>query len=131
MERRGDRDLPAIPSSYGWVRSVSIFLVAMAGCSLAIFNYQKSNSSVVASTMYSLRKHPEARALLGDEIYFAHQIPWIWGTINQLHGNIDISFSVKGTKSKAMMRFKSERKTRTGYVSNYNGAERHECVLQC
>ncbi|QIW98098.1 hypothetical protein AMS68_003616 [Peltaster fructicola] len=49
MERRGDRALPAIPSTYGWLKTIPIFLLAMAGCSLAIFNYQKSNSSVGAS----------------------------------------------------------------------------------
>lgn len=117
MERRGDRELPALPSRTAWTRSLPVFLVAMVACSLAIFNYQKSNSSVVASTLFALRKHPEARAILGDEIYFAHQIPWIWGTISQLQGNIDIAFSVKGTRGKGMMRFKSERKSKTGYVS--------------
>lgn len=117
MERRADRELPDLPASNRWMRTLPIFFVAMVGCALAIFNYQKSNSSIVSSTLYALRKHPEARKILGDEIYFAHQIPWIWGTINQLHGQIDISFSVKGTKGRGMMKFVSERKTRMGYVS--------------
>ena len=37
--------------------------------------------------------------------------------MNQLHGRIDISFGVKGTKGKGVMRFKSVRKTRMGFVS--------------
>ena len=89
----------------------------MTASVLAIFNYQKQSSSVVSSTLYALRTNQQAREILGDEIYFAHQIPWIKGEINQLHGRIDVSFWVKGTKGRGLMRFKSERKTRMGYVS--------------
>ena len=89
----------------------------MAACTLAIFNYQKSNSSVVSSALYSLRTNEEARRILGDEVYFAQQLPWIWGSIDQVHGNIDVSFMVKGTRGKAMMRFRSVRRTRMGFVS--------------
>ena len=83
-----------------------------------IFNYQKSSSSVVSSTLYALRTSKQAREILGDEIYFAHKIPWISGTMDQLHGRIDISYWVKGTKSKGKMRFKSIRPDRTSYVSS-------------
>jgi cytochrome c oxidase assembly factor 1 len=117
MERRSDRALPPLVSPYRWLRTFPIFAAVMAACTLAIFNYQKSNSSVVSSALYSLRTNEEARAILGDEIYFAQQLPWIWGSIDQVHGNIDVSFMVKGTKGKAMMRFKSVRKTRMGFVS--------------
>jgi cytochrome c oxidase assembly factor 1 len=34
-----------------------------------------------------------------------------------MHGKIDIKFSVKGGKGEGVMRFKSERRTRMGYVS--------------
>ena len=44
---------------------------------LGIFNYQKSSSSVVNSTLYALRTSTKAREVLGDEIYFAQKIPWI------------------------------------------------------
>ena len=37
--------------------------------------------------------------------------------MNQLHGRIDIQFGVKGNKAKGMMRFKSERRQRMGFVS--------------
>lgn len=84
---------------------------------LGIFNYQKSSSSIVSSTLYALRMSKEAREVLGDEIYFAHKIPWISGTMDQLHGQIDISYWVKGTKSQGKMRFKSVRPDRNGYVS--------------
>ncbi|KAH0565308.1 hypothetical protein GP486_001290 [Trichoglossum hirsutum] len=100
-----------------WLRTVPIFLLIIGGSTLAIFNYQKSSSSVVSSTLYALRANPDARGVLGDEIYFKHKIPWIWGSINQLHGKIDISYSVKGTKGEGVLRFRSERKTRMGYFT--------------
>jgi cytochrome c oxidase assembly factor 1 len=76
---------------------------------VAIFNYQKASSPVVASTLYALRTSPLARRHLGDEVYFAHRIPWIAGEMNQLHGRIDISFRVRGSRGQARMRFASAR----------------------
>ncbi|TVY48383.1 Cytochrome c oxidase assembly factor [Lachnellula occidentalis] len=115
MTRRADRELPDIPDGgMKWLRTIPIFLVVLASSTLAIFNYQKSSSSVVSSTLYSLRTSPKAREYLGDEIYFAHKMPWIWGEMNQLHGRIDIQFEVKGTKASGTMRFTSHRKTRMG-----------------
>nr|POE52122.1 cytochrome c oxidase assembly factor 1 [Quercus suber] len=103
LERRSDRELPSLASSNRWLRTLPIFAAIMVGSALAIFNYQKSNSSVVSSTMYALRTSPQAREILGDEIYFASQLPWISGEMNQLHGVIDISFWVKGTRGKGKM----------------------------
>jgi len=97
-------------SGMKWVRSVPIFLALLISSTLAIFNYQKSSSSVVSSTLYALRTSPRAREYLGDEIYFAHKMPWIWGEMNQLHGRIDIQFEVKGNKRQGTMKFKSFRK---------------------
>ncbi|PSS20541.1 hypothetical protein M430DRAFT_99982 [Amorphotheca resinae ATCC 22711] len=115
MERRADRELPDVSQGgMRWVRTVPIFLAVLISSTLAIFNYQKSSSSVVSSTMYALRTSPKAREYLGDEIYFAHKMPWIWGEMNQLQGRIDIQFKVKGTKRSAWMRFKSHRPTRMG-----------------
>ena len=116
MERRSDRALPSLARSNVWLRTLPIFAAICIGSTLAIFNYQKSNSSVVSSTMYSLRTNEEARKVLGDEIYFAQSIPWIWGSIDQVHGKIDISFAVKGTRGQGMMRFRSERTKRMGFV---------------
>jgi len=96
------------------MRTIPIFLAVLVSCTLGIFNYQKSSSSVVASNLYALRTSPTAREYLGDDIYFAHQMPWIWGKMNQLHGLIDIQFEVKGSKNQATMRFTSHRPTRRG-----------------
>ncbi|MCJ1465572.1 hypothetical protein MMC07_004191 [Pseudocyphellaria aurata] len=117
MTRRSDRALPEPPSSMIWVKTLPIFLVVITTSALALINYQKSSSSVVSSTLYALRTSEVGRRELGDEIYFRDKMPWIWGELNQLHGRIDISYAVKGTKSKGTMRFKSVRKTRMGYVS--------------
>ena len=96
------------------MRSLPIFVAVLISSTLAIFNYQKSSSSVISSTMFALRTSPKAREYLGDDIYFAHKMPWIWGEMNQLHGRIDIQFEVKGNKNRATMRFKSFRATRMG-----------------
>lgn len=105
--------LPADLSQVGfrWGRTLPLFLVLVAASSFAIFNYQKSSSPVISSTLYALRTSPKARAVLGDEIYFKHQIPWISGEMNQMQGRIDVHFPVRGSKGTAVMRFTSRRPT--------------------
>lgn len=115
LSRRPDRALPSLTPPRRWLRSLPLFFALIAGSTAAIFNYQKQSSSVTTSTLYALRTNPEARAILGDEIYFASQIPWISGELNQLHGRIDISFGVKGTRGRGRMRFRSERRGRRGF----------------
>ena len=117
MTRRSDRALPPLPSSRIWFRTLPIFIAIITVSSLFILNYQKASSSVVSATLYALRTSEVGRRELGDEIYFRDKFPWIWGEMNQLHGRINICYGVKGTKSKGLMRFKSFRRTRMGYVS--------------
>jgi cytochrome c oxidase assembly factor 1 len=100
--------------SFRWGRTLPIFAAIIAACSVAIFNYQKMSSPVIASTLYALRTNKHAREILGDDIYFRHQIPWIHGEMNQLQGRIDVWFTVKGTRSTATMRFSSNRPTSKG-----------------
>ncbi|KAL2109420.1 hypothetical protein VUR80DRAFT_2478 [Thermomyces stellatus] len=115
MERRSDRELPNIEqTTFRWSRTLPIFAAVIAVSSLAIFNYQRSTSPVVASTLYALRTSPRARALLGDEIYFRRRIPYIAGEMNQLQGRIDISFSVRGSKGTGVMTFRSFRPSAKG-----------------
>lgn len=115
LERRADRELPPSNPPNMFLRTFPIFLVVLAASAAGLFNYQKLNSSVVTSSLYALRINEDARELLGDEIYFSSKVPWIWGTINQLHGNIDIHFGVKGTRGKGEMYFRCTRKTRMGF----------------
>lgn len=118
LSRSADRELPSIAPKRRWLRSIPIFVVVIGASLLGIFNYQKSSSSVVNSTLYALRTSSKAREILGDEIYFAHKMPWIYGEMNQLHGRIDINFWVKGTKSTGRMRFRSIKPSRTSLVSS-------------
>lgn len=117
LERRADRDLPDVNASRRWMLTLPVFAAIVGVAMLSIFNYQRSSSSIVSSTLYALRVSPRARELLGDEIYFSQKMPWISGEMNQLHGRIDISFGVKGTKQKGRMRFRSYRPDRMAYVS--------------
>ncbi len=121
LERRSDRALPDISSqlSSPLLRSIPLFLIIIAASAAAIFNYQKSSSSVVQSALYAVRVSRTAQEVLGEEIYFAGKVPWIWGSIDQLHGRVDISFKVKGTRGVGMMRFRSERKPSKRIVSGH------------
>jgi len=118
MTRRSDRALPSVPSSSRlWFRTLPIFLAIITASTLAIFNYQKASSSIVNATLYALRTSEAGKRELGGNIYFRDKFPWIWGEMNQLHGRVDVQFGVKGTRGRGMMRFKSVRRTRMGYVS--------------
>ena len=116
LERRADRELPPVNTVPRWLRTLPIFAIVVGAATLGIFNYQKSSSSVVSSTLYALRTSPKARQILGDQIYFSQKIPWISGEMDQLHGRIDISFWVKGTKGQGKMRFRSIRPDRMSFV---------------
>ena len=99
------------------LKTFPIFAIAMTVSVLVFFNYQKQESSVVTSTLYALRTNPLVREELGDEIYFASKYPWISGEINQVHGRIDISFNVKGTRRQGNVRLRCKRKGRGGLYS--------------
>ncbi|EAQ86678.1 hypothetical protein CHGG_07931 [Chaetomium globosum CBS 148.51] len=101
-------------TTFRWSRTLPLFAAALIIASISIFNYQKLSSPVVGATLYALRTSEKARAHLGDEIYFAQQIPWISGEMNQLHGRIDITFRVKGTRGGGVMRFTSFRPSPRG-----------------
>lgn len=118
MSRRSDRALPPVYSSFRpWARTLPFFITAMVISALGLFNYQKASSSIVSSTLYALRTSEVARNELGGEIYFRDKFPWIWGEMNQWHGRINISFAVKGNKGSGMMRFRSVRRSKMGFVS--------------
>ena len=103
------------PETKTWLRTLPLFIALCVLGTVTIFNYQKSSSSTVSSILYALRTSPTVRELLGDEIYFNSKVPWVSGELNQLHGHIDISFWVKGTRGKGLVRFVSIRRRRDGY----------------
>ncbi len=117
MTRRSDRALPPLPSPLRtWARTAPLFLATLGLSTLLIFNYQKSNSAVVGATLYALRTNEKARELLGEEIYFKSLMPWVWGTVDVLHGKVDVRFMVKGKSGVGEMRFRSLRRGRGGRV---------------
>ncbi|KAK6336015.1 hypothetical protein TWF730_003387 [Orbilia blumenaviensis] len=110
LSRSADRELPDVTPNRRYLLHIPIFLLSMYIAANLLFNYQRSSSSVVSSTLYALRVNPEAREILGDEIAFkAKTIPWIHGTMDQLHGRIDISYKVKGSKGEGTVHFLSVR----------------------
>ncbi|KAK6351739.1 hypothetical protein TWF718_004886 [Orbilia javanica] len=110
LERSANRELPDVTPKRRYLIHVPIFLLSMYIAANLLFNYQKSSSSVVSSTLYALRVNPDAREILGDEISFkAKTIPWIHGTMDQLHGKIDISYKVRGSKGEGTVHFLSVR----------------------
>ncbi|KAJ1981268.1 cytochrome oxidase assembly protein 1 [Dimargaris verticillata] len=85
-----------------------------AGTALA-FNHQRLSSSVVTSTVFFVRHSDKAVEALGQPIAFENGWPWISGTINQLKGQVDISFRIKGSKGSGTVFVKS---FRTGHHWN-------------
>jgi len=92
-----------------------LFLATLAVAAYGIFNYEKMNHSVIASSLYALRVHPVARDRLGGDVYFAARIPWISGSIDTVHGLVDVTFGVKGTRGKGTMRFRCTRAHRSQF----------------
>lgn len=115
LSRSSNRALPNINTARNkWLYTLPLFLFTITGTALAFFNYQKASSSTVSSILYALRTSPTARELLGDEVYFASQVPWVRGQMNQLHGNIEIEFWVKGTRAQGQTRFVARRREKRG-----------------
>ncbi|CAH2355613.1 cytochrome c oxidase assembly factor 1 [[Candida] railenensis] len=77
-----------------------------------IFNYEKTTSPVINSVMYFLRRSNYALSALGDDITFAYQWPWIWGTLNTVRGDVDIQFDVKGSKASGVLYLVANRESK-------------------
>lgn len=112
LRRDPTRPLPTLSSlnpNRRWLRTAPLFLAILAASAAGIFNYQKVNSPIITATLYSLRTNPTARNELGDNVYFASQWAWVWGSINLVQGNVDVRFRVKGTRGAGTCRFKARR----------------------
>ncbi|KAJ1969421.1 cytochrome oxidase assembly protein 1 [Dimargaris xerosporica] len=107
------RDLPPLKSRKT-MRYVGLGValgIWATGTALA-FNHQRLSSSVVTSTVFFVRHSDQAIEALGQPIAFESGWPWISGTINQLKGQVDISFNIKGPKGSGTVFVKS---VRTGH----------------
>ncbi|KZP29056.1 hypothetical protein FIBSPDRAFT_778894 [Athelia psychrophila] len=70
---------------------------------LGATNQEKLSSSIVRQIMRMVRDNERLKGMLGEAIrpaleWWFNRDPWIDGTINMLHGNIDLSFRFKGYK---------------------------------
>lgn len=76
-----------------------------------IFNNERSDNPSVNNTLLELRRNKKFRDLLGNNIRLDGTIiPWISGTLNQVKGDVDISFYVIGNKNRrAKVFFKAEK----------------------
>jgi len=102
-------NLSSISHRRRWLTTLPIFLAVLIASAAGIFNYQKVNSPIIAATLYALRTNTTVREVLGDEVYFASKWAWVWGSINLVHGKVDVRFGVKGTRGKGMCRFRARR----------------------
>lgn len=111
---RIDRELPD-PTKDKVKRRIQLgaFFVAM-GVSLAcIFNYEKTQSPIISNTLYHLRRSALTRDLLGDSIDFDGLVPWVYGELNQVSGDINIRFAIKGSKGvRGMVKLVADRENK-------------------
>ncbi|KAK9247493.1 cytochrome oxidase complex assembly protein 1-domain-containing protein [Lipomyces tetrasporus] len=109
-----DRDLPDVQSrTPRLVVYYTVFFSVMAVISLGFFNYERQQSPIVSSTLYSVRRSPAARDLLGTNIRFKDAFPWISGSLDFLHGNVDLSYKIIGSANvPATLHFRSIRRAK-------------------
>ncbi|KII88324.1 hypothetical protein PLICRDRAFT_110708 [Plicaturopsis crispa FD-325 SS-3] len=80
-------------------------------------NQEKVASSVVRQIVRTIRSDPTLYEVLGDAIrpepqWYLNGDPWISGKVNQLQGNIDVSFRVKGHRGAGTVYFTSIRRAK-------------------
>jgi cytochrome c oxidase assembly factor 1 len=61
---------------------------------------------------WAVKRDPIARELLGEHITYRDYWPWVTGEINQIKGNIQFSYAVKGDKQAGTVHFHCIRRTR-------------------
>ncbi|EDK36037.2 hypothetical protein PGUG_00135 [Meyerozyma guilliermondii ATCC 6260] len=94
--------------NYFWTYGIGVTLACVI-----IFNYEKTRSPIVNSTLYLLRMSDEVTSRLGDNIDFKSSWPWISGTLNTVSGDIDIEFAVKGSIRDGMLKLRASRTSKT------------------
>ncbi|EMG48316.1 COA1 Cytochrome c oxidase assembly factor 1 [Candida maltosa Xu316] len=77
-----------------------------------IFNYEKTQSPIITSTLYFLRRSQPSTDSLGKDIDFTSSWPWIWGTLNTVQGIIDIEFKVQGSKGAGVVKLNATRESK-------------------
>lgn len=88
------------------------FWILMGVSAAIMFNYEKTSSPVVTTTLHFLRRSKIIRDVLGDEIDFKNIYPWVSGELNQVKGAVNIKFDVKGSKNWGTIRLVADRESR-------------------
>lgn len=97
---RIDRDLPDPTKDKIKNRAqLGAFAIAICASLAMIFNYEKTQSPIVSNSLYHMRRSQSIREILGDNIDFDGLTPWVFGTLNQVAGKVNISFYIKGSKN--------------------------------
>ncbi|KAI5955405.1 hypothetical protein CANMA_004622 [Candida margitis] len=108
-----DRELPDPFVKRDENRRYFVFYsIALVVTCAVIFNYEKSSSPIINSSLYFLRRSTIAQDALGKDIEFASSWPWIWGKLNTVQGVIDVKFKVKGNEQKAWVLLNASRESK-------------------
>lgn len=103
-------ELPDVMKNRYTQRKMFIGFCILMGVSFyGIIKYEDASAPVVSSTLYTLRRSKQARAILGENIGFASLMPWISGSVAAGAGTVDFSYRAKGEKGAATVRFNSRK----------------------
>ncbi|KAI9599288.1 cytochrome oxidase complex assembly protein 1-domain-containing protein [Syncephalis fuscata] len=109
------------PRGRRWSRYAAYTLIGTSVwglCLLFAFNQQRLNSSVMSGALFAVQHDPAVVALLGDDVQLSKQYAWlprpfVLGTLNQLHGQVDLAFFVEGQQGHGKVYFQSTRGSKT------------------
>ncbi|KAJ6501657.1 cytochrome oxidase complex assembly protein 1-domain-containing protein [Mycena polygramma] len=112
------RELPRIEKRWPMMLGLTaIVLTSWAGFLTYVTNETKVTSSVVKQILRTIKTDPQLLEALGLAIrpqpeWWLNGYPIIHGQINQLQGNIDVSFRIKGSLGSGTVYFTSVRKAK-------------------
>ncbi|KAJ7462785.1 cytochrome oxidase complex assembly protein 1-domain-containing protein, partial [Mycena galericulata] len=115
---KSHRNLPRIEKRWPAVLGLTaVVLTGWAAFLTYVTNETKVTSSVVKQILRTLKADPKLAETLGLAIrpqpeWWLNGYPIIHGQINQLQGNIDLSFKIKGSKGSGTVYFTSVRKAK-------------------
>ncbi|KAJ7275437.1 cytochrome oxidase complex assembly protein 1-domain-containing protein [Mycena haematopus] len=115
---RPHRPLPQIEKRWPTFLGIGVIvLTSWAGFLTYVTNETKVTSSVVKQILRTIKADPQLLETLGFAIrpqpeWWLNGYPIIHGQINQLQGNIDVRFRIKGSQGSGTVYFTSVRKAK-------------------
>ncbi|KAF9014320.1 cytochrome oxidase complex assembly protein 1-domain-containing protein, partial [Cyathus striatus] len=98
------RELPKPTKTWPYMLAAGLFCTSLGYLFMKhVTNQEMLSSSVFRSIVRSVKEDPELREHLGEAIrpqaeWWLNGDPSVTGHINQLAGNIDVSFRIRGSK---------------------------------